>query len=114
MSSFADSESNTQRSSEETSSENELDNVDDISIRSDDRFYFANENVGENNDGDDVDIISADGLTIEKFTKARGKSPVWSFFGTIKKDGRSIRKYCDKIFCVKCFEKNVIKWYVRC
>lgn len=104
--------SDTYSTSEGTSSESELDSVDDISIQSDDRFYFANENDIEITDGDDIDSINVDGLTIEKLTKARGKSPVWAFFGTIKKDGRSIMKYCDKIFCIKCFENNVIKRYV--
>lgn len=92
------------------------------------RYRQRKKNKGEDKDnGDDCDEF--DDLPIEEKdtvestvdhgliknlrinTKNQSKSlhPIWEMFGKLEKNGKTIAKAKDRIFCVHCFEKKKMK-----
>lgn len=76
-------------------SEEELENLR-MEIRNDEKFP--------------IDLESP-GITVETEVSSKATSPVWKFFGILKKSGQKVISMQKKIYCKLCFAQKTLKGY---
>lgn len=60
---------------------------------------------------DDCEFSSTEGFQLKTVkTKKQSSHLVWTMFGYLMKDNKKVDKVKERLYCVKCFEKEKFKW----
>lgn len=63
----------------------------------------------EEEDSPNIDHSLSANLRINTKSQSRSSHPIWDSFGKLEKDGKTMVKAKDRIFCVHCFQKKKMK-----
>lgn len=84
-----------------------------------DRDYNPSEDELENlrveirNDEESLIDLESTDITVETEVGSKATSPVWKYFGILKRSGQNVKSMQKKIYCKLCFAQKKLKGYER-